>query len=130
MLAGLGGSLLRAARGHRAGPVPERVCEGLIAAARQAGLPYQDYRLPRDLQATPLLGGLTGEQVASQIVEVLHADDPARPPRAGPPTSWSLRKVIRTLAAPGSAASGEVTMAQVHDALVAHWRARRRLPAR
>jgi hypothetical protein len=119
MLAGLGQSLLERHAVIVLDLSQERVCEGLIAAARQAGLSYQDYQLPRDLRETPLLSGLTGEQVASQVVEVLHADSHGASTVSRATDLMVARKVIRALAAPGGAASGEVTMARVHDALVA-----------
>ena len=56
--------------------------------------PPQDYLLPRDLAATPLLSGLTGEQVASLIVEVLHADDPAATAAGRATDLMVMRKVI------------------------------------
>jgi hypothetical protein len=119
MLAGLGQSLLERHAVIVLDLSQERVCEGLIAAARQAGLSYQDYQLPHDLRETPLLSGLTGEQVASQVVEVLHADSHGASTVSRATDLMVARKVIRALAAPGGAASGEVTMARVHDALVA-----------
>ena len=88
----------------------DRVGEGLIAAARQAGISCQDYQLPRDLAATPLLAGLTGDEIASLIVEVLHADD-ANATAAGRATDLMiLRKVTRAL-------GGEVTVSRLHEAL-------------
>jgi hypothetical protein len=88
----------------------DRVSEGLIAAAHQAGVSYQDYQLPRDLPATPLLAGLTGDQVASLIVEVLHADD-TNATAAGRATDLMLlRKITRVL-------GGDVTMSRLHEAL-------------
>ncbi len=142
MLAGLGTSLLE---GHAVIVLDlsqDRVCEGLIAAARQGGFSYQDYRLPHDLPETPLLDGLTGEQVASQVVEVLHADSQGASTAGRATDLMVLRKVIRALAAAGGADAsaagsavggdsagdgaaghggtpGTVTMARVHDALLA-----------
>jgi hypothetical protein len=88
----------------------DRVGDGLIAAARQAGISCQDYQLPRDLAATPLLAGLTGDEIASLIVEVLHADD-ANATAAGRATDLMiLRKVTRAL-------GGEVTVSRLHEAL-------------
>src|SRR3984885_1282897 len=88
----------------------DRVGDGLIAAARQAGISCQDYQLPRDLAATPLLAGLTGDEIASLIVEVLHADD-ANATAAGRATDLMiLRKITRAL-------GGEVTMGRLHEAL-------------
>jgi hypothetical protein len=89
----------------------DHVCEGLIAAAAQDGISYQDYLLPRDLAATPLLAGLTGDEVASLIVEVLHADD-ASATAAGRATDLMiLRKITRVL-------GDDVTMARLHEALL------------
>jgi hypothetical protein len=88
----------------------DRVGDGLIAAARQAGISCQEYQLPRDLAATPLLAGLTGDEIASLIVEVLHADD-ANATAAGRATDLMiLRKVTRAL-------GGEVTVSRLHQAL-------------
>jgi hypothetical protein len=110
LLTGVGQALLE----HRAVVVvdlsQDRVSAGLIAAAHQAGVSYQDYQLPRDLPATPLLAGLTGDQVASLIVEVLHADD-ANATAAGRATDLMLlRKITRAL-------GGDVTMPRLHEAL-------------
>ena len=88
----------------------DRVAEGLIADARQAGISCQDFQLPRDLPATPLLAGLTGDEIASLIVEVLHADD-ANATAAGRATDLMiLRKITRAL-------GGTVTMSRLHEAL-------------
>ena len=64
----------------------DMVADGLVAAALGPACPRQDYQLPRDLARTPLLAGLAGEQIAWLIVEVVHADDAARPPPGAPPT--------------------------------------------
>jgi hypothetical protein len=117
MLAGVGGSLLEQHAVIVLDLSAERVCEGLINAARQGGLPFHDYQLPRDLRVTPLLSGLTGEQVASQIVEVLHADDPHATAASRATDLMVLRKVCRAI---GDPPAGEaLTMAQIHDALTA-----------
>jgi len=88
----------------------DRVASGLIAAAARAGLSWQDYELPRDLGATPLLAGLTGEQIASLIVEVVHADD-ASATAAGRATDLMiLRKIVAVLGA-------DVSMGRLHAAL-------------
>src|SRR3984957_4547266 len=88
----------------------DRVAEGLIADARQAGISCQDFQLPRDLPATPLLAGLTGDEIASLIVEVLHADD-ANATAAGRATDLMiLRKITRAL-------DGHVTLSRLHEAL-------------
>ena len=88
----------------------DRVADGLIEAAAGAGISWQDYRLPGDLNATPLLAGLGGEQVASLIVEVVHADD-ASATAAGRATDLMiLRKVIGVL-------GDDASMARLHAAL-------------
>jgi hypothetical protein len=89
----------------------DQVCDGLIAAAAQDGISYQNYLLPRDLADTPLLAGLTGDEIASLIVEVLHADD-ASATAAGRATDLMiLRKITRVL-------GGDVTIARLHEALL------------
>ena len=89
----------------------DRVCDGLIAAAEQDGISYQDYQLPSDLADTPLLTGLTGDEIAGLIVEVLHADD-ASATAAGRATDLMvLRKITRVL-------GDGVTMARLHEALL------------
>jgi hypothetical protein len=88
----------------------DRVAAGLVADARRAGISCQDYQLPADLAATPLLAGLTGDQIASLIVEVLHADDTSAT-AAGRATDLMLaRKVVRVL-------GDDVTMSRLHAAL-------------
>jgi hypothetical protein len=89
----------------------DQVCDGLLAAAELDGISYQNYLLPRDLAATPLLAGLTGDEIASLIVEVLHADD-AGATAAGRATDLMiLRKITRVL-------GDDVTMARLHEALL------------
>ncbi len=89
----------------------ERVCDGLIAAAEQDGISCQNYLLPRDLSDTPLLAELTGDEIASLIVEVLHADD-ASATAAGRATDLMiLRKITRVL-------GDDVPMARLHEALL------------
>ena len=113
MLAGIGASLLEQHAVIVLDLSQDRACEGLLASARAAGISAQDYRLPRDLRETPLLSGLSGEQVGSLIVEVLHADD-GRSTTADRATDLMvLRKVIRVLGDAG------VTMARLHAALLA-----------
>ena len=110
LLAGVGRTLLAERAVIVLDLSQDRVADGLIADARQAGISCQDYQLPRDLPATPLLAGLTGDEIASLIVEVLHADD-ANATAAGRATDLMiLRKITRAL-------GGEVTMSRLHDAL-------------
>jgi hypothetical protein len=112
MVTGLGWELL----GQRAVIVldlsQDMVADGLVAAALRAGLSCQDFQLPRDLARTPLLAGLSGEQVASLIVEVVHADD-ATATAAGRATDLMiLKKITGVLGA-------DLTMARLHAALSA-----------
>jgi hypothetical protein len=112
MVTGLGWELL----GQRAVIVldlsQDMVADGLVAAALRAGLPCQDFQLPRDLAQTPLLAGLSGEQIASLIVEVVHADD-ASATAAGRATDLMiLKKITGVLGA-------DVTMSRLHAALAA-----------
>ena len=110
LLAGVGRTLLAERAVIVLDLSQDRVGDGLIAAARQAGISCQDYQLPRDLAATPLLAGLSGDEIASLIVEVLHADD-ANATAAGRATDLMiLRKITRLL-------GGEVTMGRLHEAL-------------
>lgn len=120
MLAGIGRSLLERHAVIVLDLSQERVCEGLIAAARQAGISYQDYHLPRDLPRTPLLAGMTAEQAASQIVEVLHADDPNATAASRATDLLVARKVIAALSADGGAghnSGDDITMGRLSDAL-------------
>jgi hypothetical protein len=114
MIAGLGGSLLAEHAVIVLDLSQDQAGEGLMAAAREAGIAAQGYLLPRDLAATPLLSGLTGEQVASLIVEVLHADDPAATTAGRATDLMVMRKVIGALGAEDG-----LSMRQIHDALVA-----------
>jgi hypothetical protein len=118
MLAGLGWSLLEEHAVIVLDLSQEKLGDGLLASARQAGLECQDYELPHDLRATPLLVGLTGDQIASQIVEVLHADDP-RATAAGRATDLLvLNKIQRLLSAGvGTGASADLSMARLHEAI-------------
>ena len=110
LLAGVGRTLLAERAVIVLDLSQDRVGDGLVAAARQAGISCQDYQLPRDLAATPLLAGLTGDEIASLIVEVLHADD-ANATAAGRATDLMiLRKVTRAL-------GGAVTVSRLHEAL-------------
>ena len=88
----------------------DRVADGLLAAAAGAGISWQDYQLPRDLNATPLLAGLGGEQIASLIVEVVHADDAGATAAGRAADLMILRKVIGVL-------GDDVSMARLHAAL-------------
>ena len=112
MVTGLGWELL----GQRAVIVldltQDRVAGGLLAAAARAGISFQDYELPADLGETPLLAGLSGEQVASLIVEVVHADD-ASATAAGRATDLMiLKKIVGVLGA-------DISMGRLHAALTA-----------
>jgi hypothetical protein len=110
LLAGVGATLLAERAVIVLDLSQDRVADGLIAEARQAGISCQDFQLPRDLPATPLLAGLTGDEIASLIVEVLHADD-VNATAAGRATDLMiLRKITRAL-------GGQVTMSRLHQAL-------------
>jgi hypothetical protein len=110
LLAGVGQTLLAERAVIVLDLSQDQVAAELIAAARQAGISCQDYQLPRDLPATPLLAGLSGDEIASLIVEVLHADD-ANATAAGRATDLMiLRKITRAL-------GGDVTMSRLHEAL-------------
>ena len=74
--------------------------------------PSRTTSCPADLAETPLLAGLTGEQIASLIVEVVHADD-ASATAAGRATDLMiLKKIIGVLGA-------DVSMGRLHAALTA-----------
>ena len=110
MLTGLGWELLAERAVIVLDLSQDRVADGLAAAARQAGVSVADYRLPADLAVTPLLDGLSGDEIASLIVEVVHADD-ANATAAGRATDLMiLRKVIGVL-------GDDVTMGRLHAAL-------------
>jgi hypothetical protein len=88
----------------------DRVADGLLNAAARAGISFHDYELPADLGETPLLAGLGGEQIASLIVEVVHADD-AGATAAGRATDLMiLKKIVGLLGA-------DVSMGRLHAAL-------------
>ncbi len=110
MVTGLGLELL----GQRAVIVldltQDRVADGLLGAAVRAGISVQDYELPADLGETPLLAGLSGEQIASLIVEVVHADD-AGATAAGRATDLMILKKIVGVLAP------DLSMGRLHAAL-------------
>jgi hypothetical protein len=110
MLTGLGWELLAERTVIVLDLSQDRVAGGLIAAAEQAGVAYRDYDLPADLAATPLLDGMTGDEIASLIVEVVHADD-ANATAAGRATDlMTLKKVVRAL-------GDDVTIGRLHAAL-------------
>jgi hypothetical protein len=88
----------------------DRVAEGLLAAADQAGIAWQHYELPGDLAATPLLSGLDAGQIASLIVEVVHADD-AGATAAGRATDLMILKKITGVL------GDDVSMARLHAAI-------------
>ena len=110
LVTGLGWELL----GQRAVIVldlsQDRVAEGLLAAAARAGLTAADCELPADLAATPPLAGLDGAEIASLIVEVVHADD-ASATAAGRATDLMILKKITGLLAP------DVSVGRLHAAL-------------
>jgi hypothetical protein len=110
MLTGLGWELLAERAVIVLDLSQDRVAGGLIAAAERAGLSCRDYDLPADLTATPLLDGMAGDEIASLIVEVVHADD-ANATAAGRATDlMTLKKVVRVL-------GDDVTMGRLHAAL-------------
>jgi len=110
MLTGLGWELLADRAVIVLDLSQDRVADGLLAAAEQAGVSHRDYQLPADLTETPLFDGLTGDEVASLIVEVVHADD-VNATAAGRATDlMMLRKVVRVL-------GDDVTMGRLHAAL-------------
>jgi hypothetical protein len=110
MVTGLGWELLQQRAVIVLDLTQDRVAGGLLAAASRAGMSVQDYELPFDLGETPLLAGLTGEQVASLIVEVVHADD-ASATAAGRATDLMiLKKIVGVI-------GGDVSMGRLHTAL-------------
>jgi hypothetical protein len=110
MLTGLGWELLAERAVIVLDLSQDGVADGLIAAAEQAAVSHRDYQLPADLTATPLLDGLTGDEIASLIVEVVHADD-ANATAAGRATDlMTLKKVVRAL-------GDDLTMDRLHAAL-------------
>lgn len=110
MVTGLGWDLLAQRAVIVLDLTQDRVASGLLAAAGRAGMTTSDYQLPADLAQTPLLAGLTGEQVASLIVEVVHADD-ASATAAGRATDLMILKKI------AGVLGGEVSMGRLHAAL-------------
>jgi len=110
MVTGLGWELLKQRAVIVLDLTQDRVADGLLTAAARAGISFQDYELPLDLGETPLLAGLSGEQVASLIVEVVHADD-ASATAAGRATDLMiLKKIVGVLGA-------DVSMGRLHAAL-------------
>ena len=110
MVTGLGWELLEQRAVIVLDLTQDRVAGGLLTAAARAGISFQDYELPADLAETPLLAGLRGEQIASLIVEVVHADD-AGATAAGRATDLMiLRKIVGVL-------GGDVSMRRLHAAL-------------
>ena len=110
MVTGLGWELLEQRAVIVLDLTQDRVAGGLLTAAARAGISFQDYELPADLGETPLLAGLRGEQIASLIVEVVHADD-AGATAAGRATDLMiLRKIVGVLGA-------DVSMRRLHAAL-------------
>jgi hypothetical protein len=112
MVTGLGWELLERRAVIVLDLTQDRVAGGLLTAAARAGISFQDYELPADLGETPLLAGLSGEQIASLIVEVVHADD-ASATAAGRATDLMiLKKIVGVLGA-------DVSMGRLHAALAA-----------
>jgi hypothetical protein len=112
MVTGLGWELLSQRAVIVLDLTQDRVASGLLAAAARAGMTAADYELPPHLGETPLLAGLTGEQIASLIVEVVHADD-ASATAAGRATDLMiLKKIVGVLGA-------DVSMGRLHAALTA-----------
>jgi hypothetical protein len=110
MVTGLGWELLEQRAVIVLDLTQDRVADGLLTAAARAGISFQDYELPADLGETPLLAGLGGEQIASLIVEVVHADD-AGATAAGRATDLMILKKIVAVLGPG------VSMGRLHAAL-------------
>ncbi|HEY1665147.1 MAG TPA: hypothetical protein VGG54_05605 [Trebonia sp.] len=110
MVTGLGWELLEQRAVIVLDLTQDRVADGLLTAAARAGISFQDYELPAGLGETPLLAGLRGEQIASLIVEVVHADD-ASATAAGRATDLMILKKIVTVLGP------EVSMGRLHAAL-------------
>ena len=110
MVTGLGWELLEQRPVIVLDLTQDRVADGLLATAARAGIGVQDYELPYDLGDTPLLAGLSGEQIASLIVEVVYADD-ASATAAGRATDLMiLKKIVGVL-------GDDVSMGRLHAAL-------------
>jgi hypothetical protein len=90
----------------------DQVADGLLRGAAAAGFSCQDYELPRDLAVTPLLAGLSGEQIASLIVEVVHADDTTATAAGRATDLMILKKITGVL-------GSSMSMARLHAALIA-----------
>jgi hypothetical protein len=110
MVTGLGWELLEDRAVIVLDLTQDRVAGGLLAAAGRAGVSFQDYELPADLGETPLLAGLSGEQIASLIVEVVHADDVGATAAGRATDLMILKKIVGVLGA-------DVSMGRLHAAL-------------
>jgi hypothetical protein len=110
MVTGLGWELLEDRAVIVLDLTQDRVAGGLLAAAAHAGISFQDYELPADLGETPLLAGLSGEQIASLIVEVVHADDVGATAAGRATDLMILKKIVGVLGA-------GVSMGRLHAAL-------------
>jgi len=112
MVTGLGWELLEQRAVIVLDLTQDRVADGLLARVACDGISFQDYELPADLGETPLLAGLSGEEIASLIVEVVHADD-ASATAAGRATDLMiLKKILGVLGA-------DASMGRLHAALTA-----------
>jgi hypothetical protein len=110
MVTGLGWELLEQRALIVLDLTQDRVADGLLTAAARAGISFQDYELPADLGHTPLLAGLGGEQIASLIVEVVHADDVGATAAGRATDLMILKKIVGVLGA-------DVSMGRLHAAL-------------
>ena len=110
MVTGLGWELLEQRAVIVLDLTQDRVADGLLTAAARAGISFQDYELPADLGGTPLLAGLGGEQIASLIVEVVHADDAGATAPVRATDLMILKKIVGVLGA-------GVSMGRLHAAL-------------
>jgi hypothetical protein len=110
MVTGLGWELLEQRAVIVLDLTQDRVADGLLTAAARAGISLQDYELPADLGETPLLAGLGGEQIASLIVEVVHADDAGATAPVRATDLMILKKIVSVLGA-------GVSMGRLHAAL-------------
>jgi hypothetical protein len=112
MVTGLGWELLEQRAVIVLDLTQDRVADGLLTAAARAGISVQDYELPADLGETPLLAGLSGEQIASLIVEVVHADDVGATAAGRATDLMILKKIVGVL-------GPDVSMGRLHAALTA-----------